>query len=266
MSKAVIIKANDLEKSIQVKNILASKFEARGIKVLEEYKDNAELVVSIGGDGTFLSVIKEYRFKDIPLIGINTGHLGFLTELTAEDMDKLVSDYLDSKYYVEEVSLLNAVIYMNDKCEDVYALNEIVVKSDKSRVLHLDVKVNNKYMQKFSGDGIIISTSTGSTAYNYSAGGCIVDTELDVIQMTPMYPMNTSSYRSLTSSAVFSNTASISIKPECRFEDSVLIVVDGIEYRYEEIVGVNLELSKKKVKLMKMSEVGFWEKVSNKFL
>ena len=98
MSRAIIIKANKMEKSIEVKNILTSKFEARGIRVFEEYEENAELVVSIGGDGTFLTAIKEYRFKDIPLIGINTGHLGFLTELTANDMDRLVNDYLEGTY------------------------------------------------------------------------------------------------------------------------------------------------------------------------
>lgn len=266
MSRTVIVKANDLEKSIEAKSILVSKLNKHGIKVVEKYDKDAELVISIGGDGTFLSAIKEYRFKNIPLIGINTGHLGFLTEMTADNIDNLIDKYLKNDYSIEEVSLLEAKICRVDKCKDVYALNEIVVKSDKSRVLHLDIEVNNKYMQKFSGDGIIVSTSTGSTAYNYSAGGCIVDTELDIIQMTPMYPMNTASYRSLTSGAVFSNTAHISIKPEYRFEDSILVVVDGVEYRYEQIVDIKLSLSKQKVKLLRVSEVGFWEKVTNKFL
>lgn len=266
MRRIVIIKANELDKSKKVKKELSNKLVEKGFEVKEKYDENAELVISIGGDGTFLSAIKEYRFKDIPLIGVNTGHLGFLTEMTCENIEELVEKYINKEYEIEEVSLLKANICRKDKCKEVYALNEIVVKSDKSRVVHLDIEVNNKYMQKFSGDGIIVSTSTGSTAYNYSAGGCIVDRELDIIQMTPMYPMNTSSYRSLTSGAVFSSSAKINIKPEHVFKDSILVVVDGVEYRYEEIINIELSSSMKKVKLIRMDSCGFWEKVSKKFL
>lgn len=266
MSRAIVIKSNELEKSIIVKEKIATKFKQKGFIVVEDYVDNAELVISVGGDGTFLRAIKEFKFKNIPLVGVNTGHLGFLTEITNENIDDLVDKYINNNYKIEEVSLLKANIHRESKTKEVYALNEIVIKNDKSRVLHLDIKVNNKYMQKFSGDGMIVSTSTGSTAYNYSAGGCIVDTELDIIQLTPMYPMNTSSYRSLTSSAVFSNNAKIHIKPEQLFENSILVVVDGIEYRYDKILDIELSTSKDKVKLIKISDFNFWEKVSNKFL
>lgn len=264
--RKIIITSNNLEKSIDVKANLSKMFIKQGFDVLEAYDKEAELVVSIGGDGTFLSAIKEYRFKDIPLIGVNTGHLGFLTEMTYKNIDELIEKYINKEYEIEEVSLLKANIYRENKCKEVYALNEIVVKNDKSRVVHLDIEVNNKYMQKFSGDGIIVSTSTGSTAYNYSAGGCIIDRELDIIQMTPMYPMNTSSYRSLTSGAVFSSNAKIRIKPERVFEDSVLVVVDGVEYKYDNILNIELKTSEKKIKLIRMDKCGFWEKVSKKFL
>lgn len=264
--RKIIITSNNLEKSIDVKANLSKMFIEQGFHVLETYDEKAELIISIGGDGTFLGAIKEYRFKEIPLVGINTGHLGFLTEVNCEDIKEMVSRYINGKYSIDEVSLLKANICNESSCAELFALNEVVVKSDKSRVVHLDISVNNKYMQKFSGDGIIVSTSTGSTAYNYSAGGCIVDRELDVVQMTPMYPMNTSSYRSLTSSAVFSNSAKIHIKPEYIFEDSIMIVVDGVEYKYEKILKIELETSKTKVKLLRMDNCGFWEKVSKKFL
>ena len=264
--RKIIITSNNLEKSIEIKSNLSKMFAEQGFDILESYDEKAELVVSIGGDGTFLSAIKEYRFKEIPLIGINTGHLGFLTEVNCEDIKNMVLRYVNGQYSIDEVSLLKATICNENLCKKVYALNEVVVKSNKSRIVHLDIEVNNKYMQKFSGDGVIVSTSTGSTAYNYSAGGCIIDRELDIIQMTPMYPMNTSSYRSLTSGAVFSSNAKIRIKPERVFEDSVLVVVDGVEYKYDNILNIELKTSEKKIKLIRMDKCGFWEKVSKKFL
>jgi NAD+ kinase len=126
--------------------------------------------------------------------------------------------------------------------------------------------VNEKHIQKFSGDGMIVSTPTGSTAYNYAAGGSIVDTSLELMQLTPLYPINTNAYRCFTSSIIFSHDAIVSILPEYRFENSLLVVVDGVEYRLEEIEDINITTSDVDIKLLRLTNYEFWSRVSEKFL
>lgn len=148
----------------------------------------------------------------------------------------------------------------------MYAVNEVVVKGDKSRTIHLSLNVNGKHIQNFSGDGMIISTPTGSTAYNYAAGGSIVDPSLNLMQLTPLYPINTNAYRCFTSSIIFSSESIIKIIPEYRFEDSILIVLDGIEYRFNQMSNIDISISDLKIKLLRMSDYEFWSRVSEKFL
>lgn len=139
----------------------------------------------------------------------------------------------------------------------MYAINEVVVKGDKSRTIHLSLDVNGKHIQNFSGDGMIISTPTGSTAYNYAAGGSIVDPGLNLMQLTPLYPINTNAYRCFTSSIIFSSESIIKIIPEYRFEDSILIVIDGVEYRFNHMSNIEVSISDLKIKLLRMLDYDF---------
>lgn len=113
---------------------------------------------------------------------------------------------------------------------------------------------------------MLISTPMGSTAYNYSAGGSIVYPSLSLLQLTPIAPMNTNAYRSFTSSIILPTTSVISISPEFEFENSILIVVDGIEYNFTQIEEVKIYKSDKNVKLLRLNGYEFWDRVSEKFL
>ena len=112
----------------------------------------------------------------------------------------------------------------------------------------------------------MISTPIGSTAYNYSAGGSIVDPKLNLLQLTPIAPMNTNAYRSFTSSIILPTTSVISISPEYDFEDSILIVIDGKQYKIIQIEEVKIYKSKLSIKLLKINSYEFWTKVADKFL
>ena len=127
-------------------------------------------------------------------------------------------------------------------------------------------KRNKKHIQKFSGDGMIVSTPTGSTAYNYAAGGSIVDTSLELMQLTPLYPINTNAYRCFTSSIICSHDSVVNVSPECKFENSTLVVVDGLEYNFKEIDNISLSISDRKIKLLRTSNYEFWSRVCEKFL
>ena len=266
MRRIITINSNQVNKSVETKKILTEKLTNAGFEVTYEFCQDAELIISIGGDGSFLKTVHDFDFTKTPIIGINTGHLGFLPEISPNHIDSFIKSYKNNDFLVQDISLLKANICTNNCNSHMYAINEVVVKGDKSRTIHLSLDVNGKHIQNFSGDGMIISTPTGSTAYNYAAGGSIVDPGLNLMQLTPLYPINTNAYRCFTSSIIFSSESIIKIIPEYRFEDSILIVIDGVEYRFNHMSNIEVSISDLKIKLLRMLDYEFWSRVSEKFL
>ncbi|RDY23400.1 NAD(+)/NADH kinase [Romboutsia maritimum] len=266
MRRIITINSNQVHRSLETKKLLTEKLTAAGFEIHYDFHPDAELIISIGGDGSFLKTVHDFDFPEIPIIGINTGHLGFFPDISPEDIDDFIEFYLKDDYITQDISLLQASVCTQKSCRDVFAINEVVVKGDKSRTIHLNLRVNDRHIQNFSGDGMIVSTSTGSTAYNYAAGGSIVDTSLELMQLTPLYPINTNAYRCFTSSIIFSNDSIIRITPEYRFEDSILIVIDGVEHRFSKISDIQISISDVKIKLLRRSNYEFWSRVSDKFL
>ena len=266
MKRVITINSNNLEKSIQTKELLTKKLLENNFLVSSKVEKNTELIISIGGDGSFLKTVQDFEFPSIPMLVINTGHLGFFAEFDPEEIDEFINLYKNKDFIVQEVHPLKASICTKESSKDIHAVNEIVIKSVCSRTLHLDLRVNENKIQNFSGDGMLISTPMGSTGYNYSAGGSIIDPSLDILQLTPLAPMNTIAYRSFTSSIVLSAKSTINIVPEYRFENSILVVVDGNEYRFNDITDINIVRSDKKLKLLRQSDFEFWKRASEKFL
>lgn len=182
-----------------------------------------------------------------------------MPEFDPDEIDEFIELYKNNDFTIQEVHPLKGSICTKESSKDIYAVNEIVIKSVCSRTLHLDLRVNENKIQNFSGDGMLISTPIGSTAYNYSAGGSIIDPSLDTLQLTPLAPMNTIAYRSFTSSIVLSAKSTISIVPEYRFENSILVVVDGNEYRFNDITDIHIVRSDLKLKLLRRSDFEFWK-------
>ncbi|KAB3529052.1 NAD(+)/NADH kinase [Alkaliphilus serpentinus] len=265
-NKIINIVHSDTKFSIDTANYLRGKLEKLGYYVSEVFDFTAELVICIGGDGSFLRALHTYDFADIPIVGINTGHLGFFTEINPDEIDEFLNRYINKEYFIDEMNPIEAVICTRTNCINAMGLNEIVIKGDKSRTIHLDISVDDHLIQRFSGDGILISTSTGSTAYNYSVGGSIVDPRLNVIQVTPLAPINTNAYRSFTSSVILPSYATLKVNPEYRFEDSIVIVSDGAEHRHDSIIEISLRLSELNIRMLRLKGSEFWSKVIDKFL
>ena len=258
MKRVITINSNNLEKSLETKELLTKKLMENNFLVSSKLEENTELIISIGGDGSFLKTIQDFKFPSVPMVVINTGHLGFFAEFDPEEIDKFIDLYKNNDFIIQEVHPLKGSICTKDSSKDIYAVNEIVIKSVCSRTLHLDLRVNENKIQNFSGDGMLISTPIGSTAYNYSAGGSIIDPSLDTLQLTPLAPMNTIAYRSFTSSIVLSAKSTINIVPEYRFENSILVVVDGNEYRFNDITDINIVRADLKLKLLRRSDFENW--------
>ncbi len=252
--------------SRKVTSTLKDKLTEKGFLVKENYDDSAILNICIGGDGAFLRAIHRNKFPQIPFVGINTGHLGFFQEISPENIDDFLDRYLTNDYKVEELSLVEATVNAKDKSYTLTGINEIAIKGIKSKVVHLEVFIDNNHLQNFSGDGIIISTPVGSTAYNFSSGGSIVYPSLDILQLTPLSPINSQAYRSLPNSAIIPGDTTITVKPEFKYKNSILLINDGREFRFDNILSIDLKISNTTIKRLMFNKDSYWQNLKTKFL
>uniref|UniRef100_A0A7V4E404 NAD kinase n=1 Tax=candidate division WOR-3 bacterium TaxID=2052148 RepID=A0A7V4E404_UNCW3 len=152
---------------------------------LEDNLSTIDFVIAIGGDGTILRTAHTLKGKEIPTIGINLGSLGFLTTFSEEEKIKAVEDFLNRKVNIEK-RLLIKVIFKN---KEYLVLNDVVINmGESSRMIEINLYVDGELVNKFNGDGIIIATPTGSTAYSLAAGGPIVHPSSEVFIITPIAP------------------------------------------------------------------------------
>lgn len=158
--------------------------------VLGEPLPDVDIVMVLGGDGTFLSAARIYADSAVPLLGVNLGNLGFLTEIEVSDLDKSLEQLARDQYYIEKRAMLSVKIIRHGReVERTFALNEATIaKGPLSRIIHLDVLVDGILIGSYFGDGMIVSTPTGSTGYSLSAGGPLVAPNVDVVIITPICP------------------------------------------------------------------------------
>ncbi len=266
-NKVINIFANDDLYSQETRKLLRRKLQNCGYCVPKAFSDKAELIISIGGDGAFLKTLHEYDFPAIPFLGINTGHLGFFEELHTNDLDDFIFWYSQGRFVIQELKTIRAGVVEESGEEKEYkGLNEVMVKGVSSRNVHLNLSIGGSFIERFSGDAIVVSTPAGSTAYNYSLGGSIVDPRLSVLQITPIAPMNTTAYRSFTSSVVLPPELVVDIHPEYHKEEGLMIVVDGMEHKHIRAKEISVSFSETIVKLMRFENYDFWSKVKTKFL
>lgn len=207
-----IISNNEKQKAIEIARSVYDHFTGKGIKVLlpeedlfpkehslppvsrDYFSDKCDAIISVGGDGTFLRASK-YSFKnEIPILGINAGNLGFLTEVDTENISEAMDALIEGSYHIEKRMLLKGELFKDNELikntglPDL-ALNEFAItRSMNEKVIKMEIFVNDIYIKKFVADGIIIATPTGSTAYSLSAGGPVVEPGAKTIIITPICP------------------------------------------------------------------------------
>jgi len=156
----------------------------------KEFVKKVDIVVVFGGDGTLLNAARKYLNYDIPILGINMGNVGFLTDISTDNFEKTIKEVLDGNYKIEERNLVSAKFGNNH----LYGLNEVVIHSGAyAQLMRYRLNVNDKVVYEQRSDGLIIATPTGSTAYALSAGGPIIHPSLDVWTILPMLPQSLSS-------------------------------------------------------------------------
>ena len=191
----------------------------------EEIPPRSNLLIVLGGDGTLLNVAHIAHPHNVPILGVNLGSLGFLTETTLEDLYPTLQSALTGECKIEQRMLLNASLWRDEtKLHDFNVLNDIVInKSALARIVNLTVQVNDQPMTSYRADGLIIATPTGSTAYSLSAGGPIIHPSMHALVLSPICPF-TLTNRPI----VIPDTSRIKVQLTKRHEDEdVGITLDG---------------------------------------
>ena len=157
---------------------------------MEQLAEICDLAVVVGGDGSVIGAARLLAFANIPIIGINRGHLGFLSDLSKNSFEEPLLEILNGKYHAEHRSCLRTEkIHRGKVIERSIALNEVVLSSTiTAHMINFTVLFDGHFVYSLNADGLIISTPTGSTAYNLSAGGPIIAPELEAMCLTPMFP------------------------------------------------------------------------------
>ena len=172
--------------------------ERQGKESLRSYKytnanlipDDTECILVVGGDGTLLQAARDMIERNIPLLGVNKGTLGYLAEVDGDNMEESLDRLIDDNVVIEDRMMLEGCAYSHKKklLQD-FALNDIVIaRSGRLQIIDFNIYVNGEFLRSYSADGIIISTPTGSTGYSLSAGGPIVSPEASLILLTPIAP------------------------------------------------------------------------------
>lgn len=228
---------------------------------------NPDIVISIGGDGMLLSAFHKYEsiIDRVRFVGIHTGHLGFYTDYRDFEVDKLIDNLkLDTGAKVSYPILNVKVKMMDGRQVTARALNEATVKR-LSKTMVADVFINNVHFERFRGDGISVSTPTGSTAYNKSLGGAVLHPTIEALQIAEVASLNNRVYRTLGSSIVVPKKDKIVIEP--KHDDRYSLSVDNRTFVYDNIDRIEYQLDNSKIHFVATpSHTSFWNRVKDAFI
>lgn len=221
--------------------------------------ETIDFALSVGGDGTFLTTAALVGHLDIPILGINCGHLGYLAEVQTEDIDAVLDQLLTNSYTIEQRRMLEVSCQYDNKIVSPYALNEIaILKSGLSSMITVDVTLNGQFLHNYKADGLLVATPTGSTAYNLSVGGPLLDPHVHAIILSPVA------------------THSLNIRPLVVLDDSMidikitsrngnfLLSIDGRSQVLSQDIQLHIERSQRTIKLVRINGQTFMQSLKEK--
>jgi len=212
---------------------------------------NADLILVLGGDGTMIGSMRNLHSLNVPFLGVNSGTVGFLTDISLKKVEKL-KDILKGKYMRETRPIFE--VFTDQRKKEIF-LNEVVIHSGSvTKMLDLELSLKNQVIYNLKADGLIISSSTGSTAYSYSGGGPIISPKLDAISLLPMFSHSSSSH-----SLLLSNKEIVSVKIKNKNLKSIQIFVDGKKNLNYTDDGLKVINTKKTFKLYHPKDYNYFE-------
>ncbi|MFT8825238.1 MAG: NAD kinase [Liquorilactobacillus mali] len=260
----IAIFTNDGRQSVEVTQKLRKKFEDTHFVMDEE---NPDIVVTIGGDGTLLAAFHKYEniLDTVRFVAVHTGHLGFYTDWRDDEIDDLVISLQSDNGQSVSYPLLDIRVKYEDDQRPVnlLALNEATLKRNSATMV-TDVFVGGDLFEKFRGDGLCISTPTGSTAYNKSLGGAVIHPNLKVLQMTEISSINNRVFRTLSSPMIIAPNDWVTLVPasECDY----ILTVDQDSFHGRRIEQIRFKISNRSIQFAKYRHMQFWQRVQDAFI
>lgn len=266
MEKNVLIYSNNNPQSLELKEELITKIKATDIRIVDE-NEAPDFIISIGGDGTLLSAFHEFKHyvNSTRFIGIHTGHLGFYTDWQSFELDEVIEGIRQSKGESVSYPLLKVEMTLTDNStKNVLALNEFSVRSFKGTMV-CEVYIKEHFFETFRGDGICISTPTGSTGLNKALGGAVIHPRLDAIQLTEMASVNNRVYRTLSSSMIIPRDEWFVLHLTDE-EDDRSISIDNMSFNHMPVKMIRLQLAAERIRFASFRHMHFWDRVENSFI
>ena len=254
---------NASERSQRVMQHLLEELVKREIKIDH---DNPDILISVGGDGTLLGAFQKYRnqLSKIRFVGLHTGHLGFYTDWREYEIDELMTSILNDTAQCVEYPLLEAVIkFVDGSVMRTLSLNEATIKK-VSGTMVADVYLSGEWFERFRGDGLAISTPTGSTAYNKAIGGAVIHPNLEAIQLAELASINNRVFRTLGSPLIIAPDDNIKIVPA----DSINLVLtyDQCVITGRPVSEIIYHVAPEKIAFAKYRHMHFWHRVNESFI
>ena len=264
MIKNIKLFVNKNDKSIKFSHLVRKKLNEKDFKVIEDDNDDFSLGIAIGGDGSFLRMVRQNNFNsEVYYVGINTGHLGFLQDVKIDEVDEFINDLINEKYKIDSIGIQETnVIYKNQESKH-FSLNEAVIKDKNSKLFKADIYIEDDFLENYVGDGIMLATSIGSTAHNLSYNGSIVYPSFSSLQITPMAPINSNRYRPLTKSVIIPEEVNVDLIPD---NDDLVVTFDGEDTLFSNVDSINSKIGKQKIKVLRFDRYGFAKKINEKLL
>lgn len=228
---------------------------------IEEFYQTIELVIVLGGDGTLLQVAQSASEYELPILGINFGRVGLLTDLEADEMN-LISQIFTGDYTLDERMMLTAVVTdESGERHRFHALNEIALsRGNFSKMLEMDLYIDEAFSTPIRADGLIVATPTGSTAYSLSAGGAVVDPWAEVFAVTPICP-----YTLNIRPMIIDKNRTICIRQKADAENVSYLSYDGNEaVVISPGMEIHIQIAKKKTKLIRIANRNFYSVLKDK--
>jgi NAD+ kinase len=227
----------------------------------ETLKNKADFLLSIGGDGTLLKAVTYVRESEIPIMGINTGRLGFISSISADQIDDAITDILKGNYKINERTLLQLSSDKNLFKEKNFALNEVAVsKKDTSSMIRIDAYVDDEFLNTYWADGLVVSTPTGSTGYSLSCGGPIIMPGTNNIIITPNAPHNLN-----VRPIVIDDNSVVKLKIEDR-DQLALVSLDSRSRAFDSETELIIKKASFKIKLVQPQNNSFTTTIRHKLM
>jgi NAD+ kinase len=230
-------------------------------------EDQPDIVISIGGDGTLLYAFHRYtgRLDKTSFVGIHTGHLGFYADWAPEEIEKLVIAIAKTPFQIVEYPLVETIVrYQHGGRETRYlALNESTVKSVEGTFV-MDVEISGQHFERFRGDGLCISTPSGSTAYSKALGGAILHPSISALQLTEMASINNRVFRTIGSPLILPSHHTCRLKPVNG--PDFQITVDHLTLLHKDIKSIQYRVAEERIRFARFRPFPFWKRVHDSFV